>query len=392
MNAIRLRRGRYGKLKSGYPWIHKRQILKTDPSIKPGDVVSVTNSDGVFAGLGYYNSRSDIAIRILTFKMEKIDEGFFGSRIKKAALKRKDLLGITNAYRVVFSEADGLPGLIVDIYRDTLVFQILTFGMEKFKPLIVESLRDVLRPKYIYEKSISPFRKLEGLKDIKGWCGQAGETDIEIFEGPAKFVVDIKNGHKTGFYLDQRKSRMALVNISKDKKVLDLFCYTGAFGIDAAIYGAKSVLGIDIKKEWLDLASKNAMLNGVSSRVSFLRGDVFHILRNIYNSKEKFDIIIVDPPSFVKTKSSLKGALRGYKELNLIAMKSLNDGGVLVTFSCSHHMRGEIFSKVLKEASKDAKKSFRILKRCHQAEDHPVVKAIPETEYLKGYFLEIQSS
>ena len=389
--VIVLRKGRLGKHKHDHPWIYKQQILKTDPPVKPGHIVSVLDSDGKFLGKGYYNPHSEISVRILNFKNEPIDRKFFEDRIKIAFNKREDILKYTNACRVVFSEADGLPGLIVDIYNDTVVFQILTLGMDKFKSLITECVKEVLKPKYLCEKSVSPFRKIEGLEDTAMWWGESGKEIVEIFEGRAKFFVDIDKGHKTGFYLDQRNSRKTLEGISKNKKVLDLFCYTGAFSITAALFGAKAVTGVDIKNEWLELARKNAELNGVGGKIGFVKGDAFSVLKDLLNSGEKFDIIIVDPPSFLKSKESLISASKGYKELNLEAMKMLNEAGVLATFSCSHSMLNEVFSNLIKEAASGSGKKITILKRCHQAEDHPIVKAIPETEYLKGYFLKIES-
>jgi len=376
-------------IRPGHPWIFRSQFLKPSQPVKPADIVSVMDSEDRFVGRGYYNPKSEISVRLLTFKDEPIDKIFFVNRIKAAAEKRKDLLAKTNAHRAVFSEADSLPGLIVDIYRDTAVFQILTLGMERFKSIIVEAIKDALRPKYIYEKSASPFRKLEGLKDVTGWRGEPGENPIEIFEGKVKFLVDIERGHKTGFYLDQRKSRAALENISKGKRVLDLFCYTGGFAVAAAVYGAKYCRGVEIKEGWLETARKNAELNGVAEKTEFVRADAFSALEDICDSGDRFDIIILDPPSFLKKKESLASASKGYKELNLLAMKALEEGGALATFSCSHNMPGEKFARILKETAAEAGKGFTILKRCHQAEDHPIVRAIPETEYLKGYLLKI---
>jgi len=388
--TIKLRSGRLGKIRPGHPWVYKNQFLKVDPSIKPGEIISLVDTGDKFIGRGYYNPRSEISIRLLSFKDEPIDEAFFRNRIAEAAEKRKALRPITDAYRIIFSEADGLPGLIADIYRDTLVFQVLTFGMEKVKPLIVENLRAIIKPKFIYEKSRSPFRKLEGLKDVLMWWGEGGLTSVEILEGKAKFLVDIEHGHKTGFYLDQRRSRAALDNISKDKKVLDLFCYTGGFSVHAAMAGARKVRGVDIKEEWCELARRNAALNGVADKIGFIKGDAFPVLKAIRDSGEKFDIIVIDPPSFLKTRESLKSASKGYKELNEAAMKALSDDGILATFSCSYNMPNDIFAQVLKDAARGAGKNITILKRCHQAEDHPIVRAIPETGYLKGYFLRVK--
>ena len=387
--TIRVRAGKKGILKAGHPWIFASQIAKPAPGIKPGDIVTVQTADGKFIGRGYYNPKSEISIRLLTFKDETVDEAFFHKKIEEALEKRDLLKAVTNAYRVIFSEADSLPGLIVDLYNETIVIQILTLGMEKFKPIILAEIKDILKPRYIYEKSDSSFRKKEGLKDIKMWHGDKPKLPIEIFEGKVKFLVDVENGHKTGFYLDQRKSRMALEGLCKDKTVLDLFCYTGGFSVSAAVYGARSVEGIDIKEDWLNIARENARLNGVADKSKFIKSDVFAALKDICESGRKFDVIILDPPSFLKDRQSLASASKGYIELNTLAMKCLSEGGILATFSCSHNMPGGVFSGLLKKSALDGGKKISILKRCHQAQDHPIVRLIPETEYLKGYFLKV---
>lgn len=389
--TIKLKSGKSGDIKAGHPWIYSNQISKPSQFIAPGSIVMVLTRDNKFLGRGYYNPKSQISVRLISSGDEPIDKPFFDKRIEAAYLKRKEILKVSSAWRAVFSEADALPGLIVDVYSNTAVFQILTLGMERLKEAVVRSIKDILKPEYIYEKSDSLFRKLEGLKPASQWWGAAGSRTVEIFEGNAKFLVDIMKGHKTGFYLDQRKSRLALANIARGKKVLDLFCYTGAFSVSSALSGAASVLGVDIKKNWLDLAAKNAGLNGVSDRIVFQKGEAFTVLKNIYNSGEKFDIIILDPPSFMRNRKALVSAAKGYEVLNTDAMKALSEGGVLATFSCSHNMPNEVFSDMLKESAADAGKSITILKRCHQAEDHPIIKSIPETEYLKGYFLKVNS-
>ena len=389
--TLKLRSGRKGIRRPGHPWIYKEQILKAGHVVNPGEIVAVLDNENKYIGRGYYNPRSEISIRLLTFNDEAINKEFFHKRIKGAIAKRAPLLAATNAYRAIFSEGDGLPGFIVDVYADTAVFQILTLGMERFKDLLIEGLRNALSVKYIYEKSESPFRKIEGLRDIRQWWGDKGSGAIEILEGKIKFMVDIERGHKTGFYLDQRRSRLGMEGISKGKKVLDLFCYSGGFSVSSAVYGAASVRGIDVKEEWREMARKNALLNNVSNKAEFIKGDAFSALKDIHDSGEKFDIIIVDPPSFLRKRESLISASKGYRDINLAAMKTLEEGGVLCTFSCSYNMPNKVFSDILKNASLDAKKRYKILKRCHQAEDHPIVKTIPETEYLKGYFLKVFS-
>lgn len=388
---VRLRKGKKGRLREGHPWIFKGQILKLTSTVRAGDIVTVISNEGRFVGRGYFNPASEISIRLLTFNDEPIDGKFLHDRVKSAVGKREFLSGITNAKRIIFSEADSLPGAIADIYDDTIVLQIFTLGTENLKAMLLDAIQDVINPNFIYERSDSPFRKIEGLKQVRRWVKGGRDTKIGIFEGGAKFIVDIEKGHKTGFYLDQRRSRLALKEISKGKRVLDLFCYTGGFSVNAALGGAKKVTAVDIKKDWLDLAEKNSTLNNVSDITEFIKGDSFQIARNICDSKERFDIIIVDPPSFIKSKKDIISATKGYKELNDMAFRILEKDGILCTFSCSHNMPNEAFSGMIKRSAAGSGKSFTILKRCRQDKDHPVCKSIPETEYLKGYFLKITS-
>jgi 23S rRNA (cytosine1962-C5)-methyltransferase len=379
-------------LKNFHPWIYKNHIAFADPEINPGDIVTIITHKNEYLGTGYYNYKSVIAIRILSTKEEPIDNNFFNIRISQAFQKRDSIKKISNAFRVVSSEGDGLPGLIVDLYNDTVVFQINTLGMENFRNEIFSSIQNIIKPAYIFEKSDASVRKLEGLKQAVTWYGVNGNEKVEIYEGKAKFIVDIVRGHKTGFYLDQRKARIAVADFAKGRKVLDIFCYTGGFSINALLGNAKEALCIDIKDEWLDQVKINASINGVSSLVTCVKGSAITNLQKLIQKNEFFDMIILDPPSFLKNKHGLETALKGYLELNRIAMRLLSDKGVLCTFSCSHHMRNEIFSDMLKEAAKLENKTFSILKRCRQDKDHPIVKEIPETEYLKGYFLSVSST
>ena len=387
-SVITLKSGQDAVIRSGYPWVFRRNIAATGISGN-GDVIDLVDSSGAFLGRGYYNAMSGITVRLLTFKDEAINRDFFRERITAAFTKRKDILKTTNACRAVFSEADGLGGLIVDIYADVAVFQIGTLGLERFKEDIVAAIKDVLNPKYIYERSDSTARHDEGLALIKKWWSEPYQGLVEIFEGKAKFLVDIENGHKTGFYLDQRKARRSLHGICKGKKVLDLFSYCGGFAINAALSGAESVMAVDIKDEWLELGKKNAEINGVADKISFIKADVFNFLRNMRAIHENFDIIILDPPSFLKSRHKLADAIRGYREINISAMRILNPGGALATFSCSHNMPSEAFAGLLKEAALEVKRPYSVLARCHQDKDHPFVKNIPETNYLKGYFLKV---
>jgi len=392
---IRLRKGKLGRLRPGHPWIFRGQILKLTSDVRAGDIVTVISNEDAFLGRGYFNPASEIAVRLLTFRDEPVDEKFLARRITTAVKSRTEYVNdlhspgliTSNARRLIFSEADGLPGLIADLYDNTLVIQISTLGMDNLKAPILKIIKDVINPQFIYERSDSPFRRIEKLKPVTQWIGPAGSKEVQIREGGARFIVDIEKGHKTGFYLDQRRSRLALRGIAKGKKALDLFCYTGGFSINAALGGAEKVSGVDTKKDWLGLAGKNAEINGVSDRVEFKAGDAFKILQDICSSGEKFDIIVADPPSFLRNKKDLVMASRGYKELNTMAFKALGKGGVLCTFSCSHNMPNDIFSSLIKDSARAANRTFSILKRCHQDKDHPILKEIPETEYLKGYFL-----
>jgi 23S rRNA (cytosine1962-C5)-methyltransferase len=377
-------------LRPNHPWIYKGQLLHPELPIKGGSIVSVWTPGNKFVGRGYYNSTSEITVRLLTFKDEPVDDAFIDLKIGQAAAKRLSLAQKTNAYRVVFSEADGLPGLIIDLYAETAVFQILTLGMERFIGAIAAAIKKHTSARYVYQRSDGPFRKQESLKVVKSWYGDKGNRYFEILEGGARFTIDIYEGHKTGFYLDQRSSRLAMHTISKGKRVLDLFSYIGGFSIHAALSHAASVTAVDIKEDWLETGRKNAVLNNVADKIEFVKSDAFEYLKKAYASGEKFDVIVVDPPSFLRSRHSLSSASKGYKELNYMAMKCLSEDGVLATFSCSHNMPNEAFSTILKEAAAKALKSFTILKRCHQAPDHPIVRAIPETEYLKGYFLKVK--
>jgi 23S rRNA (cytosine1962-C5)-methyltransferase len=285
--TIIVRPARRDRGEDKHPWVYKSRIVSVGAGVEPGDVVTVVDRKGVFIGRGYYNPASMISIRLMTRQDEYIDKGLFDRRIAAALEKRKEMTLESNAYRLIFSEADELPGLVIDIYADTAVFQTFTLGMEKLKNIAVQSLKDIAAPSRIYEKSDSFIRDLEGLSEIKGWWGDRGDRYVEIFEGSVKYCVDVEEGHKTGFYLDQRRSRLAFSRIAKNKRVLDLFCYTGGFGVAAAAYGASNVLAIDTKEDWLELGRKNAVLNGVSEKIKFVKGDSFPCWRGLPKKMRK---------------------------------------------------------------------------------------------------------
>jgi 23S rRNA (cytosine1962-C5)-methyltransferase len=389
-NRIVLQSGKRGRIAYGHPWIYRSQIKDVSQG-SPGQVYDVFSPGGRFLGRGYYNPKSEIAVRLLTEKEEAIDEGFFERRVEEALAFRRAYVRDTNAYRIVFSESDALPGLIIDSYSDHVVFQILTLGMEVHRDLLIEVMRSCVGPKFIFEKSDVPSRRLEGLEAVKRWWGEEGQAEIEISEGEVKFLVDIEGGHKTGFYLDQRESRQAIRGFAEGKRVLDCFSYTGGFALYAALHGAREVVGIDIHESQITLAKRNARLNGIpEERIDFRIANAFDALKEFDKSNEKFDVVILDPPSFVKHKNGLEGALSGYKEINLRAMRILNEGGILATFSCSGHMDEELFLQVVLDAAFDTKRNLKVLRRCGQSLDHPIDPFIPQTSYLKGFIVEVR--
>ena len=374
-----------------HPWIYKNHVSEVKKNICAGDVAEIYTHDKRYLGTGYYNPDSVIAIRILSVKQESIDKNFIAERVLQAFTKRDGIRKISNGFRVVSSEADGLPGLVVDLYNDTAVFQINTLGMDRFRNEIVSSISEIIKPAHIFEKSDANVRGIEGLKPALSWHGIEGNERVEIQEGKVKLIVDIVHGHKTGFYLDQRKARMAAGGFAKGSRVLDVFCYTGGFSVHALANKAYEAVCVDLKDQWLDLVKINAGLNNISGSLRCIKGSAFNVLDDLIRDKELFDVIILDPPSFLKSRHGLNTAVKGYLELNRKVMKLLKEKGVLCTFSCSHHMRNEIFSDMLKQAAELENKTFSILKRCRQDKDHPVIPGIPETEYLKGYFLSVNS-
>jgi 23S rRNA (cytosine1962-C5)-methyltransferase len=367
-----------------HPWIFSGAINRIEGDLQDGDIVDVFDSKGNFLARGYLNRKSQITVRILTKDKEEIDESFFRRRILSAINYRKDILNLSgyDAYRLVHDSADMLPGLIVDKYADYLVVQILALGIEKRKDTIIKILDEILNPKGIYERSDSSVREKEGLKQISGLvCGQEPPDLMTIRQNNVKMLVDIKNGQKTGAFLDQRENLEITASYSKDREVLDCFCYTGSFSVQTAIGGAKSVIGVDISKKALETARKNAEISDVADVIQFVDEDVFKFLENC---KSKFDLIILDPPGFAKSESAVMRASRAYKHINMRAMQLLNTDGILVTFSCSHHIDPLLFRKIVFSASVDANCNLQIVRTLHAAPDHPINIAHPEGEYLKG--------
>jgi 23S rRNA (cytosine1962-C5)-methyltransferase len=377
------------RLQTGHPWIYANELARTQKQCEPGQLVNVKTGDGEWVGRGYYNSRSVIAVRLLTRKDVSIDEDFLDQKIQAAQALREKLLHREEAYRLVFGEADSLPGLIIDRYGSILVTQFLTTGMENLRDIILKVLINRFQPTAIVARNDAPSRKLEGLLVEKKLLHGELPASIVISKNGLSFEVDVWEGQKTGFFLDQSENYRFLAGLAEGKRVLDAFCYTGAWGLHALHYGATSVLGLDSSEKAIHQARANALRNGMKDRITFQQEEVFDGLRKLLANGERFDLIILDPPSFVKNRKELKDAVRGYKEINRLAMLLLNTKGILITCSCSHLMDAVTFRSLLVDAAADAKRSFRIISWRTQGPDHPIVLGIPETEYLKCVILQL---
>ncbi|MGC8970577.1 MAG: class I SAM-dependent rRNA methyltransferase [bacterium] len=382
MARVILKKKEHINIVRGFPWIFDNEIARIEGNFSPGDVVDIYDITNSFLGRGYINPKSKITVRVLTRKEEKIDKDFFSKRILQAWEYRKRLVD-TRSCRVVFGEADMLPGLIVDKFEDVLVIQTLALGIDRVKDVIVEVLDEIFQPRGIYERNDVPVREVEGLPQKKGFLKGIFDTKVEIEENGLRLIVDVENGQKTGYFLDQRENRNALKGIVDGAEVLDTFCYTGSFAFHAVKFGAKKVIAVDSSASALELARKNAELNGFEEKIEFIEGNVFDILRDFYKSGKVFDVIILDPPAFAKTQRHIEGAIRGYKEINLRAIKMIRDGGFLVTCSCSQHITPEIFQRIIDSARIDANKILRLVEFRTQAKDHPILLSYPESLYLK---------
>lgn len=377
------------RVESGHPWVYSNEIERIDGEFEPGDIVEVYNFKERFIGKGYINPKSQITVRIMTRdRNEEINEELFRRRIQAAYDYRKKVIE-TNSCRVIFGEADFLPALIVDKFGDYLVIQTLALGIDKWKPVIVKLLNEIIQPKGIFERNDVPVRELEGLAQTKGFLSEPFDTIVQTEENGIKYYVDVENGQKTGYFLDQKENRAALRSIVKDADVLDCFCHTGSFSLHAAGFGAKSVLGIDISEHAVEFARKNAELNGFSDICRFEAHNAFDVLHSWAKEGKKYDVVILDPPAFTKTRSAVDGALRGYKEINLRGMQLVKPGGFLVTCSCSHYMYPELFMEVIADAAFDARRSLRQVEYRTQGKDHPVLWNSGETLYLKFIILQV---
>lgn len=386
-------------LRSGHPWVYADEIRSTQGELTAGGITDVFTLKGSWIGAGIYSAASKIAVRVLTDNAnETFSDAFFERRVKYALEYRRTTMGADfNACRLIFGEADGLPGVTVDRFEDVLVTQILSYGMEVRKDILYRALVTQLAElgvgiRGVYERSESPLRAKEGLEPCSGWyegLPHSGGTSVVISENGVKYTVDFENGQKTGFFLDQKYNRLAVARLAPGKRVLDCFTHTGSFALNCALAGAEHVTAVDVSESAVSLARENARLNGLDGRMDFLAADVFDLLPKLLEERAHYDIVILDPPAFTKSRRTVRSAERGYKEINYRAMRLLPRGGYLATASCSHFMENELFVKMLHSAARDANVKLREVEVRKQAPDHPILWNVPETEYLKFYIFQI---
>ena len=391
---VTLKKGEGRMLKSGGLWIFDNEIASILGSFEDGDIVAVHDFDGYGLGKGFINRNSKIRVRMMTRnRHQEIDEAFLKMRVQEAWDYRKKVSD-TGSCRVIFGEADFLPGLVVDKFSDVLVVQSLALGIDRLKNQIVELLKEVLAADGIkicgvYERSDAKVRRQEGMELYKGFIGEPFDTNVEIEENGVRYMVDVKDGQKTGFFLDQKSNRKAIQHLCKDAKVLDCFTHTGSFALNAGYGGAKEVTGVDASELAVEQATLNSKLNGMEDRVKFICRDVFELLPELEEKGEKFDVVILDPPAFTKSRNSVKNAVKGYREINLRAMKLVRDGGFLATCSCSHFMTYELFTQTIHQAARNVHKRLRQVEYRTQAPDHPILWAAEESYYLKFYVFQV---
>ena len=388
MFTLTLAPGKDARVLAGHPWIYRSEIARVEDEGEPGAIARVLDARKRFLGQAMVNLKSQIAGRLLTRNEETIDRVFLERRLREAVSRCGRSLGGEDACRLVFGEGDHLPGLIVDRYGTLVVVQILTAGMERLREPLLAALRTVVKPQAIFERNDAPPRKLEGLELRKGFAWGGGETGVWIQDGDLRLFVEVAEGQKTGFFLDQRENRRVVKRLARDREVLDCFCYSGGFALCAAAGGAASVTGIDLSAEALAWAERSAEQNGLASQCSFMAANAFDELRAFDRAGRRFGLLVLDPPAFTKGKATVAGALRGYKEINLRAMKLLAPGGILVTCSCSYHVDAATFLELLRSAAADAHREFRLVEFRTQASDHPILLAAKETQYLKCVVLE----
>ena len=389
--------------RNGHPWVFGEEVTKVEGSYVNGDLVDVVTNKGKYLGTGFVNDKSKIRVRIIsTNTNDKFDEAFWERRLRYALEYRRTVMGEQDfkCCRLIFGEADQFPGLTVDRFNDLLVTQTLSLGIELRKEMLFNLLIKILQEmgekiRGLFERNDVKIRLLEGMEEGKAWfttplLPEHGPVTTEIVENDIKYTVDVENGQKTGFFLDQKYNRQAVAKIAKGKHVLDCFTHTGSFALNAARGGAASVTAVDISAEAVRMADHNAKINGYENVMKGLEANVFDLLSELFNNhSHAYDFIILDPPAFTKSGSTVKNAIRGYKEINLKAMKLLPRGGYLATCSCSHFMKEELFVEMLKDAARDANVSLRQIEARQQSPDHPILWNVPETYYLKFYIFQV---
>ncbi len=389
MGKVYLNRKISQRVSNGHPWIFSNEVNRVDEAIKPGDIVEVFTHDDKFVGKGYINPQSQIMVRLLTrHKNETVDEQFFYNRISKAWDYRKKI-GYTENCRLIFGEADFIPALIIDKFNDYFVIQTLSLGIDIWKGVIVNALEKIFNPKGIYERNEVPVRELEGLEQKKGFLSQPFDTNIIIRENGLQFYVDIENGQKTGYFLDQQDNRRSIKHIVKGADVLGTFTYTGTFEIHAAHYGAKSVLGLDISENAVAQAVRNAALNKLENVCTFQTANAFDVLKQWGKEGRQYDVVMLDPPAFTKSRQNIQKAIAGYKEINLRGIKLTKPGGFLVTSSCTNLVSPEMFLETINIAAKDARRQLRQVTFKAQASDHPIIWGMENTNYLKFLIVQV---
>lgn len=389
MIKVRLRKKISSRIQNGHPWIFGNEIQSIEGNVNGGEVVEVFTSDNSFVGKGYINPKSQIVVRLLTRKKsEQVDKNFFLEKLQRAWAYRQKL-GYTENCRLVFGEADELPQLIIDKFNDYFVIQTLALGIDVWKDSIVDAINKIFNPKGIFERNDVPVRELEGLPQQKGFLSDPFNTNIIIQENGLRFHVDIANGQKTGYFLDQQDNRKAIQHIVRGADVLGAFCYTGTFEIHAANYGAKHVLGLDISESACLQAKRNASLNGFEDKCEFQTVNAFDVLKQWSKEGKQYDVVMLDPPSFTKSRENIEKAIAGYKEINLRGMKLLRPGGFLVTSSCTNLVPPDLFLEIIEMAAKDARKKIRQVSFQTQSPDHPILRGLENTQYLKFLIAEL---
>ncbi len=383
MKRILLRKNQERRIKAGHPWVFSNEIWKKPEGLLPGEVVEVSDSRGHYLGTGFYNGHSLISVRLFNRRHRDLDAAFVSESVARADSLRQSLYPGSRYYRMLYGESDNLPGLVVDRYGDQLVVEIQSLGLDRRKDLVVAALKERFQPSGIYERSDSYARRLEGLEPAVGVLHGRFEPEVEIEENGLRFRVNLEHDQKTGWFFDQRENRLAVRQYSRGARVLDCFCHTGGFALNAAAGGAASVLGLDISERAIEQCRANAEINGLEGFCHFERADVMQVLKHKVEAGEKYDMVILDPPAFAKNRKSIEPALKAYKEINLRAMQLLPPGGLLVSCSCSHHIEDEPFRVMLVDAARDARRTLVLYEYRHQARDHPVLLAMKETQYLK---------